>query len=175
MAIYTKIGDKGTTSLVGGTRVSKDHPRVNAYGNVDELISYLGILRSESSINLSIRHIQEQLMLIAAHFAADRDVARLKPLDADEIVSLEREIDRMTALMPEQKTFVLPAAPRISAECHIARTICRRCERSAVAIEDKSVEDENGMRYINRLSDYLFTLARYLCKVYGVDEDKWIP
>ena len=181
MKIYTKTGDGGTTSLVGGTRVSKAHPRVEAYGNVDELISHLGVLRSECidiqkfDIANDLRRIQVHLMNVSAHLAADKEVAKLKPLDLAETDFLESEIDRMTALLPPQNTFLLPGAPRISSEAHVARTICRRCERSAVAIENRSEEDLKGSRYINRLSDYLFVLARYLCVVSGGEEDKWIP
>ncbi|MDD2595289.1 MAG: cob(I)yrinic acid a,c-diamide adenosyltransferase [Bacteroidales bacterium] len=175
MKLYTKTGDNGTTSLVGGTRVSKSHPRVMAYGDVDELISYLGILRSETDDTIPLRRIQAHLMTIAAYLAADRKVAKLKPYNEDETMFLESEIDKMTALLPEQKAFVLPAQPRVASECHVARTICRRAERSAIGIEDKSAEDQLSIRYINRLSDYLFTLARYLCMVHKVEDDYWIP
>lgn len=175
MKIYTKTGDSGTTSLVGGTRVSKAHPRVMAYGDADELISYLGLFRGDCETDGPIRRIQLHLMEISAHFAADRQIAKLKPLDESEVEFLESEIDRMTALLPPQTTFLIPSAPRASAECHIARTICRRCERSTALIENKSEEDIKGIRYINRLSDYLFTLARYLCATSGEEEDKWVP
>jgi len=175
MKIYTKTGDAGTTSLVGGTRVSKSHPRVMTYGVVDELISYFGVLRCDTEEEETLRRIQVQLMQVAAHFAADHDVAKLKPLDDNELIFLEEEIDRMTAMIPVQKAFVLPSVPRSSSICHIARTVCRRAERSAILIENKSIEDEKSIRYLNRLSDYLFTLARYLCTVHGIEDDYWIP
>lgn len=178
MKIYTKTGDAGTTSLVGGTRVSKAHPRVMAYGDLDELISYLGIVRctaEDETTDANLHRIQVFLMQVSAHLAADREVARLKPLDEAEIGFLESEIDRMTALTPEQKAFVLPGHPLVSSQCHVARTICRRAERSAVQIEDKSEQDEIGCRYVNRLSDYLFTLARYLCAQLGGQDDYWLP
>lgn len=185
MKIYTKTGDAGTTSLVGGTRVSKAHPRVMTYGDLDELISWLGVIRceveSESEHDTllaeagQIRRIQEFLMQVSAHFAADHEVSKLKPLDEKEILYLEESIDAMTAALPEQKAFILPAAPQISSFCHVARTVCRRAERSAVQIEDKSEQDVIGTKYINRLSDYLFTLARYLCMVRCEKDDFWLP
>lgn len=176
MKIYTKTGDAGTTSLAGGTRVSKTHPRVMAYGDLDELISHLGVLRCQCGTEEEVlRKIQTDLMLISAHFASDRELAKVKPLDAGIVSWLEGQIDRLTALLPEQKAFVLPAGPLPAAQCHIARTVCRRAERSALLIEDLTENDELGRRYINRLSDYLFTLARYLCVKEGLEEDFWLP
>ena len=172
MKIYTKTGDAGTTALVGGTRVSKAHPRVMAYGDLDELISCLGLLRCEVGEELPLRRIQIQLMLVSAHLANDGRSAKLQPLDERETSFLEEEIDRMTALLPPQKAFVLPGEPRASSLAHLARTVCRRAERSAVRIEDKTAQDERAVRYINRLSDYLFTLARYLCAGH---DDYWLP
>lgn len=192
MKIYTKTGDAGTTSLVGGARVSKTHPRVMAYGDADELISHLGILRCRCAgwqsagdgsdcqaevvrANGILRRIQKDMMQISAHFAADRKQAKLRALEPEMVDFLEGEIDRLTALLPEQKAFVLPAGPLAAAECHVARTVCRRTERSALMIEDLADEDKVGIQYINRLSDYLFTLARYLCVTSGTDEDYWLP
>lgn len=175
MKLYTKTGDSGTTSLVGGTRVSKAHPRVMAYGDLDELISYIGIIRCEVGSEIPLRRIQEYLMQVSAHLAADRDVAKLKPLDASEISFLEEQIDEMTNQLPQQEAFILPYKPRISSECHVARTICRRAERSAILIEEKSEQDMLSIQYINRLSDYLFTLARYLCITSGWSDDYWLP
>ena len=177
MKIYTKTGDKGLTSLVGGRRVSKAHPRVMTYGDVDELISWLGLLRSEGpKFDEPLRRIQIFLMSASAHLAAEPDAGgKLKPLDASETAFLEAEIDRMTALMPVQTAFVLPGAPRLSAMCHIARTVCRRAERSAVQIENPGEQDSIAAAYINRLSDYLFTLARYSAFSEGVEDDNWLP
>lgn len=172
MKIYTKTGDAGTTSLVGGTRVSKAHPQVMAYGDLDELISYLGLLRSEVQTALPLRRIQIHLMNVSAHLANDGRSVKLKPLDEAETQFLEEEIDRMTAALTPQKAFVLPGEPRASSLAHVARTVCRRAERSAVQIEEKSEQDERAIRYINRLSDYLFTLARYLCAGH---DDYWLP
>ena len=182
MKIYTKTGDAGTTSLVGGTRVSKTHPRVMAYGDLDELISHLGILRGRcleipgcAPAEAFLRGIQEDLMLISAHFAADTKQAKLKPLPEHPEQKLEDEIDRLTAILPPLSAFVLPASPVAASECHVARTVCRRCERSALLIEDLLPGDEAGIKYLNRLSDYLFTLARYLCVQSGACDDFWIP
>jgi len=111
-------------------------------------------------------------MNVSAHLANDGRSVKLQPLDEAETTFLEEEIDRMTAALPPQKAFVLPGAPRASSLAHVARTVCRRAERSAVQIDGKSEQDERAIRYINRLSDYLFTLARYLCAGH---DDYWLP
>lgn len=177
MKIYTKTGDAGTTSLAGGERVAKNSERVMAYGDLDELVSWLGVLRSETdaSCGATLRSIQEDLMIVSAHFAAGRELPRLKKLDADRVAFLEKETDALTARLPVQDSFLLPSGPRPSADCHVARTVCRRAERSAVAIPSRTEQDALGMKYLNRLSDYLFTLARFLCVGAGAEEDKWIP
>lgn len=185
MKIYTKGGDKGTTSLVGGKRVPKNHPRVEAYGDLDELISFIGIIISDTEntrVKGDLRRIQEDLMLISAHFASDGSSKTLKEVQEDAVIFMENEIDRMTALLPPQTAFILPGAPRVSSECHVARTICRRAERHALAIgtggegnTHTSEQVEVGMRYLNRLSDYLFTLARFLCIENKEKEEFWLP
>ena len=185
MKIYTKGGDKGTTSLVGGKRVPKNHPRVEAYGDLDELISFLGIIISDTQIDQAkenLRKIQEDLMLISAHFASDGSSKALKEVDESAISFLESEIDSMTAALPPQTAFILPGAPRVSSECHVARTICRRAERHSLAIgtggeanTETSGQIVIGQKYLNRLSDYLFTLARYLCVQSGEKEVFWLP
>ena len=175
MKIYTKTGDAGSTSLCGGTRVPKNHPRVQAYGDVDELISYLGLLRCDMPEDDAVlRRIQECLMLGSAHLSSDGR-RQLKNFDPSEIEFLEGEIDRMTAQMPPQTAFVLPAGPRAASLCHVARTVCRRSERASIAIEDKGEEILLTIRYLNRLSDYLFTLARYQCHKMNISEDFWLP
>ena len=175
MGIYTKTGDKGTTSLADGTRVSKASARVMAYGDIDELISHLGILRSKVSANIPLRRIQVNLMNVSAHLATEKFCPKLKALDDAEVAFLESEIDRMTAELPPQKTFLLPAGPFEAAECHVARTVCRRCERSVIAIGELRDVDRQAQIYLNRLSDYLFVLARFLCVTSGEEEDKWLP
>ena len=185
MKIYTKGGDKGTTSLVGGKRVPKNHPRVEAYGDLDELISFVGIIIGDTDIaqvKSDLRKIQENLMLISAHFASDGSVKALKEVKEEAIALLEGEIDRMTGALPPQTAFILPGAPRVSSECHVARTICRRAERHSLAIgtggEGNTEVSEQliiGQKYLNRLSDYLFTLARYLCIENDEKEEFWLP
>lgn len=173
MKIYTKTGDAGMTSLVGGTRVSKAHPRVMAYGDLDELISLLGLLRCETSgQDLPLRRIQIQLMNASAILADDGRTAKLKPFDEAETAFLETEIDRLSGLMPPQTAFILPGEPHAAALAHVTRTVCRRAERSAVQIEQRSDQDQAALRYINRLSDYLFALARYLSDGH---DDNWLP
>lgn len=175
MKIYTKTGDTGSTSLVGGNRVPKNHPRVMAYGDVDELISHIGLLRCEIPENdIILRRIQESLMLGAAYLASDTDKKKLKIFSEEEISFLEREIDSMTEKMPQQKAFILPAAPRSASLCHIARTVCRRAERSSISLSDKSEGIFLVIRYLNRLSDYFFTLGRYQCFINNISEDFWL-
>ncbi len=176
MKIYTKKGDAGQTSLVGGARVSKASDRVCAYGDMDELISHIGILRCHcTDEDDTLRRIQQVLMNGSAHVASEGDVAKLKPIDMEETAFLENEIDRMTAVMPAQTAFILPSRPLSASQCHVARCVCRRAERSCVALEDERVEIQKTLGYLNRLSDYLFTLGRYRCFKEGVEEDFWLP
>ncbi len=176
--VYTKTGDSGTTSLVGGKRVPKNHPRVEAYGDIDELISFIGIIIAESQaveIKNNLRRIQENLMLVAAHFASDGSSKTLKNIKEHDIYSLEEGIDLMTAQLPEQKAFILPGAPKIASECHVARTICRRSERHALAIDSSDEQLIIGIKYLNRLSDYLFILGRFFCVQSENKEVFWLP
>ncbi len=185
MKVYTKTGDSGTTSLVGGKRVLKSHPRVEAYGDVDELISFIGIVMCDTPGDYeksALRTIQERLMFIAAHFASDDSPKKIKEISEDDILFLEKEIDNMTDKLPEQKAFILPGAPKVASECHVARTICRRSERHALVIvanetldDDAAKKIEICIKYLNRLSDYLFVLARYLCKELNTEEVYWLP
>ncbi|MDD3273343.1 MAG: cob(I)yrinic acid a,c-diamide adenosyltransferase [Bacteroidales bacterium] len=176
MNIYTKTGDKGSTSLVGGARVKKDDPKVNAYGNVDELISHIALIRADSvgqPLYENLRRIQSNLMLVAAHLAADEHGAKkLKPFDNSEIEFLEKQIDLMTGELPEQIAFILPAGPRVAAEIHIARTVCRRAERSCISLMEEP-RVEIVVKYLNRLSDYLFVYGRYIAFKNGVEDDFW--
>ena len=175
MRVYTRTGDAGLTSLADGSRVSKASPRVSAYGDVDELISHLGILRSKVSEDIPLRRIQTYLMDIAAHLATYKDIDKLKPLRDEEVSFLEDEIDKLSGQLPPQKSFLLPGAPYEASECHVARTVCRRCERSVVALESCRADDKQAQIYLNRLSDYLFVLARFLCIAGGCEEDRWMP
>ena len=171
MKIYTKTGDTGETSLVGGKRVSKASLRVCAYGDMDELISYIGLLRCEMpESDAFLRKVQAVLMTGSAHIASDVENPRLTPFPYEEIRMLEDEIDRLSAVMPPMKSFILPYGPVSAAHCHIARCICRR---SCVAIEDHRPDVQDVIRYLNRLSDLLFTLGRYQCLAHNIAEDFW--
>ena len=171
--------------MVGGKRVPKNHPRVEAYGDLDELISFIGIIISDTDIEkikADLRRIQENLMLISAHFASDGSSKALKEIDGGSIEWLENEIDAMTNALPPQTAFILPGAPRVSSECHVARTICRRAERHSLVIGTGGEANEQvseqvivGLKYLNRLSDYLFTLARFLCVENKEKEVFWLP
>lgn len=174
MKIYTKTGDTGETSLVGGKRVSKASMRVCAYGDMDELISYIGLLRCGiPESDAFLRNVQAVLMTCSAHIASETEHPRLTPFPYEETRKLEEEIDRLSALIPPMKSFILPSAPAPAAYCHIARCVCRRCERSCVALEDRRPDIEDVIRYLNRLSDLLFTLGRYQCHVHNISEDFW--
>ncbi|MGM9774327.1 MAG: cob(I)yrinic acid a,c-diamide adenosyltransferase [Candidatus Egerieousia sp.] len=192
MKIYTKTGDDGTTSLIGGVRVPKNNPRVEAYGETDELLSYLGIIISRceeptirpnaaKEIEGSLLRIQKALMLVAAHFATPENGTNksFPSLDECEIAFLEDEIDRMTAEMPVQKAFIIPGAPVQAAQCQFARTICRRVERRSLELTANNEELQAricmGRKYLNRLSDYLFTLGRYFCAITNTPEEFWLP
>ena len=192
MKIYTKTGDQGTTSLVGGKRVFKNDPRVEAYGDADELISYLGLIIAESEnpantaetatkIRKDLLRIQQVLMKVSAFFAMPEEGTgkALKPMEEEEIAFLEQSIDEMTGQSPPQKAFVIPGAPIQAAHCHVARTICRRVERRSVNLHSTDQNLENNLskckQYLNRLSDYLFTLARFFNTVTSTPEVFWLP
>ncbi|MDR0728998.1 MAG: cob(I)yrinic acid a,c-diamide adenosyltransferase [Prevotellaceae bacterium] len=177
MKVYTKKGDAGETSLVGGTRTAKDAPRVEAYGTVDELISWIGLLRCDvaaAPYTPLLRRIQECLMTCATLLAADEQAHKKLPAVASaDITALETAIDDMQSGLVPLRAFVLPAAPRVAAVCHIARTVCRRAERCTVSVARQTSLDDNVLRYLNRLSDYLFTLARQLTVDSGIEDDYW--
>lgn len=174
MKIYTKTGDTGETSLVGGKRVSKASIRVCAYGDMDELISYIGLLRCEiPESDAFLRNVQTVLMTGSAHIASEAENPRLTSFPYEETHTLEQEIDRLSALIPPMKSFILPAGPISAAHCHIARCVCRRCERSCVALGDHRPDIQDVIRYLNRLSDLLFTLGRYQCHSSHIPEDFW--
>jgi cob(I)alamin adenosyltransferase len=165
MKIYTRSGDKGTTSLVGGKRVSKSNMRIEAYGTVDELISHIGLLRDQvsSSENRQILlNIQDRLMICAAILASDCDDCKVKipELKQSDIQELEDAIDRMDKELPKLTSFVLPGGHTISSFAQITRTVCRRAERRIVEVSSKHFVPDNVLQYINRLSDYLFVFSR---------------
>ncbi len=178
MKIYTKKGDKGTTVLLTGERVAKNNPRIEAYGTVDELLSYIGLLRDMTedlhTADMLLR-IQDRLMAGASLLAAGKPVSGLPKLSEEDIRILEAEIDRMNTQIPPLHHFILPGGDTLSSHCHVARTICRRAERMAVAVVNP---DDPGqtilLQYLNRLSDYLFVLARFFLYKNGKDETYWL-
>jgi cob(I)alamin adenosyltransferase len=180
MKIYTRTGDKGSTSLIGGTRVPKYHLRIEAYGTVDELNSYIGLIMCQqigTHEQAILKEIQDRLFTVGASLAADPETSRMKipDLHAEDIVLLEQEMDAMNLFLPELKHFILPGGNTIVSYCHIARCICRRAERITVHLASESYVDENMTIYLNRLSDYLFVLARKLNFDAKTDENIWLP
>lgn len=181
MKVYTKTGDKGETSLFGGKRVSKTHPRIEAYGTIDELNSYVGLIRDQE-VNIPrvdvLKEIQDRLFTIGAELAADPGKPQLKKPDLHEadIEYLENAIDEMETNLPPLKYFILPGGHTAVSFCHLGRTVCRRAERLAIALdENDGLSDYIIVRYLNRLSDYLFVLSRKMAADLNVDENYWIP
>jgi len=180
MKIYTKTGDKGLTSLIGGTRVPKHHLRIESYGTVDELNSYIGLIRDQ---NISehdkdvLKHIQDRLFTIGASLAADPEKSKMviPDLKEEDIELLEHEMDIIDEQLPPLKHFILPGGSNAISFCHIARCVCRRAERITVHLAEESPVDEKVNIYLNRLSDYLFTLARKIGDEQSIPENKWIP
>jgi len=178
--IYTKKGDKGNTSLLGGTRVPKSHLRIETYGTVDELNSHIGLIRDQQIDQIIVKvliQIQNQLFTIGSHLASDPEKAKAKipDLNEKEITLLENEMDQMHEVLPEMRSFVLPGGHRAVSHCHIARCVCRRAERRVIELSLQSPVDELIIQYLNRLSDYLFVLARKLSHDLGADEIPWQP
>ena len=169
MKIYTKTGDMGTTSLLGGKRVSKSDQRIEAYGTLDELNSYIGLLRDQK-VNHDRKEIlysiQNELFTLGSLLAADPDKPKLKlpELVEESILKIEKEIDYMDKFLPPMKHFILPGGNQAVSFCHIARTICRRSERMCIALALNEPIPDLIIKYINRLSDYLFVLARLMGK-----------
>ena len=187
MKIYTKTGDKGTTALFGGTRVPKSDLRIDAYGTVDELNSYIGLVRDLLTDEVSramLQRVQDRLFTIGAILATDPEKATLKsgkdrlniPKVAEQdVFTLEEHIDQMNDELPPMTHFVLPGGHPVVSHCHIARCICRRAERLSSALFNETVFDPMVLTYLNRLSDYLFVLARKISKDFNAEEIKWIP
>ncbi|NJN25358.1 MAG: cob(I)yrinic acid a,c-diamide adenosyltransferase [Cyclobacteriaceae bacterium] len=180
MKIYTKTGDKGKTSLLGGTRVSKSNERINTYGTVDELNSFLGLvsdLEFDKKRKSLIRDIQSRLFTIGSSLAAETQKAKdFKPdLVENDILILEQSIDLMNETLPEMKNFVLPGGHQLVSTTHIARTVCRRAERLVIGLAEGEEVEEIIVRYLNRLSDYLFVLARMQAHELKVEEIPWKP
>ena len=180
MKIYTKTGDAGITSLIGGKRVPKYDMRIEAYGTVDELISWAGLIRDQDIdteiINL-LTGIQDRLMVCASILAADCDDCKIRipSLKIEDITVLEEAIDRMEEDIRPLSSFILPGGHTIVSWCHIARNVCRRAERNVLKLTTGSPVDELVIMYLNRLSDYLFVLSRKLGKDLGIEEILWNP
>jgi cob(I)alamin adenosyltransferase len=182
LKIYTKTGDKGMTSLIGGTKVPKSHLRIEAYGTVDELNSYIGLCKDLLTDNQSktiLQEIQDRLFTIGSSLACDPEKEpkmKIPDLKEEDITLLEKEIDRMNEILPPMKNFILPGGHPAVSHLHIARCICRRAERCCVRLEIEKEEVESIIiKYLNRLSDYLFVLARYVAHQLKAEEIPWKP
>jgi cob(I)alamin adenosyltransferase len=178
MKIYTRTGDDGTTSLSGGRRVPKYHPRVEAGGSVDELMSWIGLLRDfpENDARKDfLTCIQNQLMTCSAALASDPDNNKIRKylLDTSCTLKLEKEIDKMERKLKPQKSFVLPGGNILVSYCHIARCVCRRAERNVLKLNQKEKSPEIIHIFLNRLSDYLFVLSRIISLELDIQEVKW--
>ncbi len=182
LKIYTKTGDKGTTSLIGGTKVSKAHLRIEAYGTIDELNSYLGLCKDiieNKNSRIILNEIQDRLFTIGAALACDplkETKMKIPDLKEKDIVLLEKEIDKMNKSLPAMKFFILPGGHPTISHVHVCRSICRRAERCCVRLEKENNEVEPAIiKYLNRLSDYLFVLARYTGHLLKIEEQPWKP
>ena len=172
MKIYTRTGDKGETSLFGGSRVSKNDPRIEAYGTIDELNSHLGLCRTASA-DAELARVQSDLFDIGAFLAAPNS-DRFPSVGAGRIEDLERAIDAMESELKPLKTFIVPGGSESAARLHVARTVCRRAERRVLALDEDSPEMLTTIAYLNRLSDFLFVAARFANHRAGVADTPWI-
>ena len=185
--VYTKTGDKGQTSLIGGTRVPKHHIRIESYGTVDELNSFIGLIRDQEIDEHSktiLIEIQDRLFTIGSSLASDPEKSNLPAgkagmkipdLKEEDITLLEREMDEMDKSLPEMKSFVLPGGHTTVSYCHIARCVCRRAERLTIHLSEESFVADLVIKYLNRLSDYLFVLSRKLTQDLHAKEIPWKP
>ncbi|HMV09113.1 MAG TPA: cob(I)yrinic acid a,c-diamide adenosyltransferase [Cyclobacteriaceae bacterium] len=180
MKIYTKTGDKGTTALFGGKRVSKADLRIDTYGTVDELNSYIGLVRDQpvNQIRKNVLiEIQDRLFTVGSILATEPGNTKVKipALNPDDVTFLEKEIDAMDASLPPMKFFVLPGGHQSVSFCHVARTVCRRAERLTIALNEHEPVDGLVIQYLNRLSDYLFMLSRKMSAELNAEELPWKP
>ena len=179
--IYTKTGDNGTTSLIGGAKVLKSDLRIEAYGTVDELNSYIGLCRDilgDTAGKNVLGETQDRLFTIGASLACDpaKDAKmKIPDLKEEDVKLLENEIDRMNEVLPEMKNFILPGGHPTISHLHIARCVCRRAERCCVRLQGETSEDDLVIKYLNRFSDYLFILARFTAYFLKVEESPWRP
>jgi cob(I)alamin adenosyltransferase len=180
MKIYTRTGDQGQTSLIGGTRVPKYDERIEAYGTVDELNSFVGLIRDHELCDSESRdfliEIQNRLFTIESHLATDHNVfiaKKIPELNSQDINRIESEIDRMTDQLKPLSNFILPGGHTLVSLCHVARTVCRRSERLCLKVADDYPVASVDLKYLNRLSDYFFVLARYFSHQTNSSEIKW--
>ena len=178
--IYTKTGDKGKTSLIGGTRVPKHNLRIESYGTVDELNSFIGLLNDQDidkEVKMFLLEIQDRLFTIGSSLASDPEKSKMKIPDLleSDVQALESRIDDMQNVLPVMKSFILPGGHTIVSYCHIARCVCRRAERNITHLSENEEVNELVLIYLNRLSDYLFVLARKLGLDLKVEEIPWKP
>jgi cob(I)alamin adenosyltransferase len=182
MKIYTKAGDQGKTSLIGGTRVPKSHIRIETYGTVDELNSFIGLLNDlvvDEKINADLKEIQDRLFTVGSSLACDPEkesALRIPDLKEEDILRLETAMDAMNEVLAPMKSFIIPGGHQAISTAHIARCVCRRAERWCVNMQEEDLFVETlVVKYLNRLSDYLFTLARYIGHLNGVADLPWKP
>ena len=178
--IYTKTGDEGKTSLIGGLRVAKYDDRVEAYGTVDELSAFIGVLYDQEGVTAEMKAVmdvvQNKLFTIESHFALDEnsEVKKMIPvLTPDDVAYVEHEIDVMNEQLPELKSFVIPGGNLKASHAHVCRTVCRRAERQGWRLASLHPVDPLDLKYLNRLSDYFFVLARFFCFLDKVGESSW--
>ena len=180
MKVYTKKGDTGQTGLIGGTRVSKASIRIDAYGTVDELNSYVGLLRDLAPNEVykdELIDVQDRLFTLGSWLAADPEKSKmtLPEIEAGDITRLENSIDKMEESLAPMTAFILPGGHQTVSFCHIARCVCRRAERLVVALNEQVEQNPLIITYLNRLSDYLFVYSRFLTKTLNAEEIPWIP
>ena len=180
MKIYTKTGDSGQTSLVGGTRVSKTELRIEAYGTVDELNSYVGLLRDQAINNDRkdiLKEIQDRLFTIGSILASEPEQTkkRIPDLHESDIELLEKEMDKMDESLEPMRFFILPGGHQSVSFGHLARTVCRRAERITLRLAQETEVNDLVIKYLNRLSDYLFVLCRMMIKDLNIEEISWKP
>ena len=180
MKVYTKTGDAGKTSLIGGTKVEKSNYRIEAYGNVDELNAFIGLLRDQS-VNESrqdiLQFIQDTLFVIGSKLATTPgyDKFKLPEIEDSHVSKLESEIDQMSENLPELKNFILPGGHSSVSVAHVCRTVCRRTERSVLRVHEEEPVEDVILKFLNRLSDYFFVLGRKMSQDLGASEINWIP
>lgn len=179
--IYTRGGDKGQTSLLGGSRVPKYHEKIEAYGTLDELNAFIGLLRDQKEVEESTQQflyeVQEKVFAAESFVAADspHHLSGIPEIEDEDIAKLEEAIDGMNHELPELNNFILPGGHPAVSYAHVARTVCRRAERLVIKAGENHPVDEKIIRYLNRLSDYFFVLGRFLAHAFQVAEDKWTP